>query len=233
MPEFVTKPLEAVKIEEGAFRIEDNGVRMFLFIGTEKALLVDTGFGNAGSVRALVRSLTDKPIYLVNTHADDDHTGKNAEFETTHIHPAEMPYFYSAKRGPAAEPIWEGDVIDVGGWRFEVVLIPGHTPGSIALLNREKRFISIGDTVSTTPVFIFSEIRSIYAYMASLDKLQRMSGDFDTIYSMHGDYSVPKEQIGKLRVAAEKLVAGELEPMEPPFPMPAKMYAHEGAMFFY
>ncbi|MBQ8975038.1 MAG: MBL fold metallo-hydrolase, partial [Oscillospiraceae bacterium] len=82
MPEFVTKPLEAVKIEEGAFRIEDNGVRMFLFIGTEKALLVDTGFGNAGSVRALVRSLTDKPIYLVNTHADDDHTGKNAEFET-------------------------------------------------------------------------------------------------------------------------------------------------------
>ena len=31
----------------------------------------------------------------------------------------------------------EGDTLECGGYRFEVLHIPGHTPGSIALLDRE------------------------------------------------------------------------------------------------
>lgn len=234
MPEMVTKPLEAIKIDENSYRIEDNGVRCFLFIGTEKALLVDTGFGNAGSMRAVVESLTDKPVYLVNTHADDDHMGKNEEFELTHIHPAEMPYYYNttAQRIKAAA-IWEGDIIDIGGRKFEVVLLPGHTPGSIALLDRENRIIISGDSVSTTPVFIFTPVRSIHAYIESMKKLIDMKDAFDVLYAAHGDFPVSPEQIDKQLVAGEKLIAGELEPIDPPFPLPAKMYIYEGASFFY
>ena len=87
-----TRPLEAAKIDNSSYRIEDNGVRSLLFIGTERALLVDTGFGNAGSLRNVVEALTDKPVMLVNTHADDDHTGCNHEFDCAYMHPAEMPY---------------------------------------------------------------------------------------------------------------------------------------------
>ena len=32
---------------------------------------------------------------------------------------------------PELLPLWEGDVIDLGYWKFEVILTPGHTPGSI------------------------------------------------------------------------------------------------------
>lgn len=35
-------------------------------------------------------------------------------------------------------PLWEGTVIDLGFWKFEVILTPGHTPGSIMLLDRGK-----------------------------------------------------------------------------------------------
>ena len=234
MPEMTPQPLEAVKINENSYRIEDNGVRCFLFIGEKSALLVDTGFGNAGSLREVVETLTKLPIYLVNTHADDDHTGKNCEFECTHIHPSEMAFYYSnPKNTVKAEPIWEGDVIDIGGRKFEIVLLPGHTPGSIGLLNRKERFIVTGDSVSTTPVFIFSDVRSIYAHMESMKKLISMKSDFDSIYAAHGDFPVSPEQADKLLAAGQKLTAGELEPIDPPFPIPAKMYIYNGASFFY
>jgi glyoxylase-like metal-dependent hydrolase (beta-lactamase superfamily II) len=146
---------EVIKIDEHSWRIEDNVVRVFLFAGTQRALLVDTGFGT-GNLRQIVESLTDKPVMLVNTHADDDHTGCNALFDEAYMHPSEMAfYFEKAPSGTPVRPLWEGDVIDLGSRRFEVILIPGHTPGSIALLDRENALLVSGDSVSATPVFMF------------------------------------------------------------------------------
>ena len=145
-----SQPLEVIKIDENAYRVEDNGVRFFVFIGTEKALVVDTGFGQAGKVREAVASLTDKPAMLVITHADGDHIGGAAEFDTVYMHPSEMAYYFSRaeEKNSSVTALWEGDVIDLGSRRFEVVHIPGHTPGSIALLDRENRVLVVGDTVS-------------------------------------------------------------------------------------
>lgn len=228
------QPLQAVKINETTYRIEDNGVRALLFIGTERALLMDTGFGNAGSMRDAVGALTDRPVFLVNSHADGDHIGKNEEFETAHMHPAEMPYYFqTAKADAPVAPLWDGDIIDIGGRRFEVILIPGHTPGSIALLDRENRVLISGDSISETPVFMFGEIRNIRAYAASMERLLALREEFDVIYPSHGPFPVAREQIGKALAAAKKLAAGELSPQEPPFPIPAKMYAFEGAAFFF
>lgn len=228
--------LETIEIGSGAYRIENGGVRMYLFVGSEKALLVDTGFGNAGSVREAVAALTDKPVMLVNTHADDDHTGRNDEFDVAYMHPAEMPYYHDKKgRYPVtpAAPLWDGDIIDLGGRKFEVILLPGHTPGSIALLDRENRIIVTGDSVSDSPVFMFLPIRDIHAHMASMERLLSISDSFDDIYPSHGTFPIKANQASKLIATAKKLLAGELEPADPPFPMPAKMYSYDGASYFY
>ena len=229
-----TMPLEAVKIDEKTYRIEDNGVRSLLFIGTERALLVDTGFGQAESLKKLVETLTDKPVMLVVSHADFDHIGNNAEFGTAYMHPSEMSRF-SQNETPNAEiaPIWEGEIIDIGGRSFEVILIPGHTPGSIALLDRENRIILTGDSISSGPIFMFGEGRNIPAYIMSMEKLAGMKDAFDEIYPAHSDIPLPPEQIDKSIEAAKKLLAGELSPEDPPFPLPAKVYMHNGAGFFY
>ena len=235
MPEMpAPKPPEAVKIDDTTYRIEDNGVRCMLYIGTEKALLFDTGFGENGSVKPVAESLTSLPVMLVNSHADPDHIGCNAEFDAAYMHPSEMAYYAKhAKPGAKTLPLWEGDIIDIGGRSLEVVLIPGHTPGSIGLLDRKNRTIATGDTISAGPVFMFDEVRSIHAYMASMHKLIGLFNAFDTIFPAHGQCPVPKETVNRALAAAEKLLAGKLTPVDPPMPIPAKMYLDDGVGFFY
>ena len=235
MPEMPNpQPLEAVKIDEGSYRIEDNGVRALLFVGTERALLIDACFGTAGSLKDMVSSLTDKPVMLAITHADGDHIGSVHEFDCVYMHPSEMPYFeQSDNPNLPVRPLWEGEIIDIGGCSFEVVLIPGHTPGSIALLNREKRIIVSGDTISDGAVFMFGDVRSIDAYLASVKKLIARRGEFDTIYPAHGPLPLDASILDKTLESTQKLLAGELEGVEPPFPLPAKMYLYNGVGFFY
>ena len=66
------------------------GVFMDLFVGTDKALLLDTGYG-FGNLRETVRSLTDLPLIIVNTHAHVDHANGNWQFEeAVYLHPADF-----------------------------------------------------------------------------------------------------------------------------------------------
>ena len=223
---------EIVKINEDCWRIEDNGVRAFLFAGSEYALLVDTGFGT-GNIRQTIEQITKKPVIVVNTHGDSDHIGGNTLFETVYMHPAEFANFYQAAPANACvTPLYEGDVIDLGGRKFEAVLIPGHTPGSIALLDRSNKLLVAGDSVSQAPIFMFGAHRDIRAFIASMQKLKKMSDSFSTIYPSHGPFPVEADLLDKLAVAAERVLNGEVEGQDPPMDIPAKMYLSDGVGFF-
>ena len=50
-----------------------------LIVGSERALLIDTGYG-FGNVKGLIRSITDKPLIIANTHGHVDHTCGNYQF---------------------------------------------------------------------------------------------------------------------------------------------------------
>ncbi len=227
---------EIIKIDEKSWRIEENGVRSFLFAGTDGALLVDSGFGG-GDIRRAVEELSGLPVRLVNTHADGDHTGCNRLFEEVYMHPSEFAYYYNKERedsSPKAEarPLWEGDIIDLGGRSFEAILIPGHTPGSLALLDRANRLLISGDSISGGPVFMFGGHRDLRAYIASLQRLRRLGG-FDVIYPSHGPFPLEADKLDKQLEGAKLLLKGELEAQAPPFDMPAKLYSNGGAAFFY
>jgi glyoxylase-like metal-dependent hydrolase (beta-lactamase superfamily II) len=219
----------------GIFSIEEEMVRAFLFVGDEKALLIDSC--HAGEdIRTVCKGITEKSVILLNTHADDDHTSGNAYFGKTLMHPSDFSWYYETTPELAAaappEAIWEGDTIDIGGRVFEVIHIPGHTPGSIALFDRGNRILVAGDSVSLTPVFIFSSVRSIHAYEASMEKLLAFTDDIDVIYASHGPMELGAGQITKQLAAARKLIAGELTGVEPPFEIPALVYEYDGAAFF-
>lgn len=228
-----TEPYEVVPIDAHSWRIEDSIVRAFLFAGSRQALLVDSTTG-AGDLAAVVRSLTELPVMLVNTHADHDHIGCNHQFSRAYLHPAEFAY-YAETRGPGAahpEPLGEGEVIDLGGRRFEVLLLPGHTCGSIALLDRENRVLIGGDLISSTPVFLFGRVRNMDAFQSSLCRLKGMWDAFDVIYPSHGVFPMDRQQIENELICARRLQRGELSPMEPPIPIPAKMYRSDNAGFY-
>ena len=48
-------------------------------------MLIDTGYGY-GNLKQVVKSITDKPLYIVNTHGHVDHTSGNAQFERKSIY---------------------------------------------------------------------------------------------------------------------------------------------------
>lgn len=57
---------------------------IFLFVGTERALLLDTGIG-IGDLKGLVEEITDKPYDVVLTHGHRDHTGGAGWFDTVYL----------------------------------------------------------------------------------------------------------------------------------------------------
>lgn len=202
---------KSYKIAEGFWNIEQNngGVRCFLFEGNDEAMLVDTGFG--GDLKSVCDKLTDKPIFVVSTHSDGDHIGCDHQFTKRYLHPAEMDAYERRNGRPAnALPIWEGDVIDLGTFAFEVILLPGHTPGSIVLLERSKRFLIGGDTVQGGEIFMFGDGRNLNAYIASMEKLIQISSAFDIIYGSHAQLELPFTLVTTLLTVARKLHDGEL-----------------------
>lgn len=59
---------------------------MYLVVGTEKAMLIDTGFG-IGDLKGLCDELTGgKELIVVNTHGHPDHAYGNAQFEKVYCH---------------------------------------------------------------------------------------------------------------------------------------------------
>lgn len=61
---------------------------IFLLVGDEKALVIDTGSG-IGDLRGVIAGITDKPLVLVLTHGHGDHTGGIGWFEEYFMHPAD------------------------------------------------------------------------------------------------------------------------------------------------
>lgn len=228
-----THTYEVIQMDGASWRMEENGVRSFLFEGTEKALLVDSGFGT-GNIKETVDTLTELPVILVNTHADRDHIGCNALFEKAFMHPAEYDrYYQSAMAGHAICPLWEGEIIDLGSRHFEVILIPGHTPGSIALLDAENRILISGDSVQAGGIFMFGPGRNIEAYIVSMEKLYEMRERFDTVYPSHGPFPVEVGILSELINGANRVKKGEIEGTEAPFDTRAKLYDIGSAKFLY
>ncbi len=223
---------EVVKIDENTWRIENAIVRFFLLKGSEKTLLIDTGLSVEG-VRPLAKEILgddEIPVEVVLTHADGDHIHGCREFDWFYMHKADIPRFEgNAGKGADIRTIKDGDIIDPGNRPLKVIEIPGHTEGSVALLDINNRVLFAGDSVQDGNFFMFGPGRDIYEFPQSMIKLQEMDEDFDKIYASHGTPELEPDYIGKMFDAAEELLHGELEPAEFEI-MGTKVFAYDAGV---
>lgn len=78
------------KVMNGVYHISDpNKICCSLIVGSKKALLFDTGYG-IGDLKQVVKSITDLPIIVVNSHGHLDHMGGNYQFDEVYIHGADI-----------------------------------------------------------------------------------------------------------------------------------------------
>lgn len=201
---------EIIRINEDTWRIEDTGVRFFLLTGSERALLIDSGM-QVQNAKEIAESITGLPVELLNTHADRDHIGSNGEFATFYMHPAEASNYYNTQnRAGAFTPVYDGDELDLGGRRLEIISLPGHTPGSIAVLDKKHRCLFSGDPIQDGIIFMFGLQREMHAYIHSLQRLKTRSEEFDEIFPSHSSIPVKPGQIDALIAGAKQVLAGEV-----------------------
>ncbi|MCC8150365.1 MAG: MBL fold metallo-hydrolase [Lachnospiraceae bacterium] len=220
------------QIDSRTWVIKDDDVRIFLLTGREKGLVIDSG-KTIRNAREIAESLTDLPLQLITTHADTDHIAGNDAFETALMHPAEyVNYFYQGASHPVPTPVWDGDVINLGGRRLRVITQPGHTPGSIALLDIGGRVLYSADSIQDGDIYMFGPMRNMIGYRQSLDKVWACRSEYDKIFPSHGTLPLEPEIIPELMRCTDRILAGEA-----PFRkgerlgMPVKVYETEAAVF--
>ena len=189
-----------IQIDEKTYQIDEERVRFFLLIGEKKALLIDSGMMVSNALD-IAKELTDLPIELINTHGDRDHIASNIQFEWAYMHPSE----YTNYKGISIHPVWDGDVLDLGNRKLEIIHIPGHTPGSIAILDCSRRIVFSGDPVQKDGnIFMFGSQRNLEVGYMSLQKLNAY--DFDTLYPSHATCPITKVELEQNIVGLENIL---------------------------
>lgn len=203
---------EILQINANTWRIENGFVRLFLLCGTEKALLVDSGAA-LPDAKEIAEKLTSLPIVLVNTHGDGDHTSGNGAFDSFYMSEEDYVNCKIADRFPGKRclPLHGGDLFDLGQREIEVIALPGHTYGSVALLDRSNRMLFSGDSVQNGFIFMFGQHRNRNAFSASLKALAARSADFDTIYPSHGAPELAPDYVQKVLYAWQALLSGQVQ----------------------
>ena len=187
---------------------------MYLVCGKEKACLIDTAYG-LNDLSEICSELTDLPVIAVNTHGHIDHVLGNHWFDTVYMHPADKELYREITDGfadmisepwvretygefldnvnpaditfPDAKDIVEGDVIDLGDKHLRVIEIPGHTPGSIMLVDEDEKICFSGDSIIEHCWLFLDESLPAGAYLQNLSRAVEIlrKHDIERIYNGH------------------------------------------------
>ena len=131
---------------------------------TKRAVVIDPGGDLPDIERAIAQAgLTVEKIWL--THGHLDHVGGAADLKARLNVPVEGPHRADAfllehveesaraygltgmKNVTPDRWLAEGDTVEIGELSFAVLHCPGHSPGSVAFVNKEQRLAIVGDVL--------------------------------------------------------------------------------------
>jgi len=81
---------------------------------------------------------------------------------------------YAVRKAPATRLLEDGDILDLGDRRFEVIHTPGHSPGGIALYERASAMLFSGDILYDGPLVEDCFHSNVQDYIHSMERLLRL-----------------------------------------------------------
>ena len=92
---------------------------------------------------------------------------------------------------------------------LEVIALPGHSQGSICLLDRAQRLLFTGDSILGGTIWLHLEESSpLSEYHRSLLALRARAGEFDRLLPAHGETPLPAGALDDLIAGVESILAG-------------------------
>src|SRR5262245_50700496 len=81
---------------------------------------------------------------------------------------------YRLKDAPATQVVAEGDIVDIGNRHFEVLHLPGHSPGSIGLWEAKTGTLFSGDAIYDGPLLDEIDGADIPTYVRTMKRLREL-----------------------------------------------------------
>lgn len=220
--------------------IENDHVSMYLLAGSNKALIIDAGWG-IGNLSKAVKSLTDLTVSAAITHGHPDHVCGAFNFDEIFISKEDknsLDFFYKKEnrtkifesrfKAPYPEDFskdqWinaeikkveiidEGFIFDLGNRKLKVISNPGHTPGSISLLDEKNRFLFSGDSVKYDQILMHLDSSlNLSVYLKSMKHLDSFKAKFKKIFPGHDGIIESNDILDEIITGASEIENGKIK----------------------
>lgn len=226
---------EAVQVDDSTYSFRDVTALMHLLVGKDSALVIDTGFGLVdlkGAVQQLTDLpliVINTHGHFDHTHGNWQFGGamvsyKDLETISRHDNPqylkenflgnpvmkfllgAEMVDKVCNQPSSPYRPLPKSMSLDLGGGRvIRLYEIPGHTPGSIALLDEKYHRLYTGDMFCSAGVLLqFPESTDVETYLQSVRYAKEicLQSGVEEIFPSHPDSPLPVSVLDDFEKAA-------------------------------
>ncbi len=185
---------------------------------TKECIIIDPGCYSEGDQNEFTNAMDSMdltPVHLLNTHCHVDHAlGNKFIFEQykllPEIHKAdhhildrlkETGATFGIDAEPSPEPkifLNDGDTLEFGATKLQIIHTPGHSPGSISLFCAADKFVIVGDVLFNNGIGRYDFPDSNYQdLMVSITEKLLTLGDDVVVHSGHG----PSTTIGQEKMS--------------------------------
>ncbi len=198
-----------------------------LVLGSERALLYDTGCG-ADNMKEAVRKITALPLIVVASHGHFDHTGGSSVFDAVYLSKKDKVIIdeydeallnkwlkelkdldkKAAETDDVPEVSFNGEgwknikyitekEISLGDITGEIVELPGHSLGSVGVFFPELKVLLSGDALEPVMCLMFPNHGDRSMLMETIEKVLKL--DFDCYITSHRDDVFNKDLLLRMK----------------------------------
>ncbi len=181
--------IEKIKISDRLYLLKDSmECYSNLIIGSEKALLFDTGSG-ADELKSAVRQITGLPLLVIASHGHFDHIGGSYQFDEVYLSCKDRNIVESYEIEKLRE--WIGkedydpkefqrikdldfDKFSLGDIEGQIIELPGHSRGSVGVYLPEMNLLLSGDALTPVMCLFFKNHGTIADEIETIEKVQKL-----------------------------------------------------------